>query len=251
MIVEDLKAGGRAVGTMIRMVRNPAIAAVAAQAGLDFIMFDMEHGPYSLEAVSDAAKVARARGLGCFVRVPELAKSFVSRALDAGCDGVMVPMIADVEEAQALADWAKYHPVGKRGFGSAGGHTDFGGAGDAPAFFEQANRRTLSIAQIETVSAVEQIDAIAAVPGIDALLIGPNDLAISYDIPGQLESAILGEAIGKVAAAAAAHDKIFGMHGPDSLLERWIPEGLRLIMSSLDLAMLTSGMKAIASRYGS
>ena len=247
---EMLKSGGRAVGTMIRMIRNPAIASVAAQAGLDFIMLDMEHGGHSMESVCDVAAVARAGGIGCFVRVPELARSYVSRAMDAGCDGVMVPMIAGSDDARALSSWAKYPPVGNRGFGSAGGHTAYGSVKDPASFFAEANRTTISIAQIETVSAIDQIEEIAAIEGIDALLIGPNDLAISYGVPGQLDSPIVEEAIGKVAVAVRKHAKIFGMHGPDQLTQRWIAEGLTLIMSSLDIAMLAGGMKGVVEKYG-
>ena len=247
---EKLKDGGRAVGTMLRMVRSPSIVSVAVQANLDFILLDMEHGAYSMENVADVADIAQAREISCFVRVPELAKSFVSRALDAGCDGIMVPMIAGAEEAKKLSSWAKYPPVGNRGFSSAGGHTSYGPVQEPVSFFEKANRQIVSIAQIETVSAIEQIDDIAAIDGIDALLIGPNDLAISFGIPGQLESKTLEKAIGKVSKAAKKHRKIFGMHAPDFLIRQWIPEGLSLIMSSLDITMLTAGMKGVAEKYG-
>src|SRR5512136_2027985 len=136
MAVQKLREGKRVVGTMVRMVRNPAIAAVAQNAGLDFIMLDLEHGPYTMEMVGDVFEVGRALGLGCFVRVPELAKGYVSRCLDCGATGVMVPMLESVEQAQLLVRWAKYAPLGCRGFGGAGGHTDFIGiAPDAtPAF---------------------------------------------------------------------------------------------------------------------
>ena len=223
---------------MVRLVRTPAIAQVAAAAGLDFIMLDMEHGPYSMETLADVASAASGAGVGCFVRVPELAKGYVSRALDAGTNGLMVPMISGVEQAKALVGWSKYEPVGNRGFGSVAGHTGYGPAGEATAFFETANRDTLIIAQIELASAIEEIDGIAALDGIDALLIGPNDLAISLGVAGQMGSPVLEQAIGKVAEAASKHGKIFGMHGPDSLLERWIPEGLTLVMSALDNSML-------------
>ncbi|MDD3930424.1 MAG: aldolase/citrate lyase family protein, partial [Sphaerochaeta sp.] len=93
MTVKDLKQGKAAVGTMVRMVRNPAIVLVAANAGLDFVMFDMEHGAFSFETIADASSLARAKGIECFVRVPELSKGNVSRALDCGVTGVMVPMV--------------------------------------------------------------------------------------------------------------------------------------------------------------
>jgi 4-hydroxy-2-oxoheptanedioate aldolase len=253
MAVQKLREGKRAVGTMVRMVRNPSIAVVASNAGLDYIMFDLEHGPYNLETVDDVFKVGRARGLGCFVRVPELAKGYVSRCLDAGATGVMVPMLESVQQARSLVAWAKYAPLGERGFGGIGGHTDFLSiGGDAtPGFMARANEDTLTIAQIETARAIQDIDAIAAVPGLDALLIGPNDLAISIGHPGDLMGEALDQAIAKVAEAARKHGKIFGMHAPDGLIERWLPKGLTLVMSNLDANILLSGLKAICQRYKS
>jgi len=253
MAVQKLREGKRAVGTMVRMIQNPAVAVVAHHAGLDFIMLDLEHGPYTLETVGDVFKVGRALGLGCFVRVPELAKGYVSRCLDAGATGIMVPMLESVEQAQLLVRWAKYAPLGSRGFGGIGGHTNFVsiGADATPAFMAKANVDTLAIAQIETAPAIQAIDAIAAVPGIDALLIGPNDLAISMGCAGDLMGETLDKAVGKVAAAAKKHNKIFGMHGPDSLLDRWLPKGLTLVMSSLDANILANGLKAISQKYKS
>lgn len=253
MAVQKLKDGKRAVGTMVRMIRNPAIATMAKNAGLDFIMLDLEHGPYSFETVDDVFKVGRALGIGCFVRVPELAKGYVSRALDCGATGVMVPMLESVEQANLLVRWAKFTPVGNRGLGGAGGHSNFVGVApaDTPAFMAKANIETMTIAQIETAKGVENVDAIAAVPGIDALLIGPNDLAISIGSPGDLMGPALDEAIGKVAEAAKKHGKIFGMHGPDGLTDRWLPKGLTLVMSGLDTNLVAAALKGISLKYKS
>jgi 2-keto-3-deoxy-L-rhamnonate aldolase RhmA len=236
---------------MVRMIRNPAIAPLAARAGLDFIMLDLEHGPFNLETVEDIFKAGRPLGLGCFARVPELSRGWVSRILDAGATGVMVPMLETVAEAELLVRWAKYGPLGGRGFGGIGGHTDFDAIapGATLEFMAKANAETLTIAQIETARAVENADAIAAVPGLDALLIGPNDLAISLGCAGDFMGEILHDAIGRVAAAAATHGKIFGMHAGDPLLERWIPKGLTLVMNNLDGNMLAAAMKAISRRY--
>jgi 4-hydroxy-2-oxoheptanedioate aldolase len=253
MAVQKLREGKRAVGTMVRLIRNPAIAVAAKNAGLDFIMLDLEHGPYNFETMDDVFKVGRALGIGCFVRVPELAKGYVSRAYDCGATGVMVPMLESVEQAQLLVRWGKYAPIGSRGFGGAGGHSNFTGVApaDTPAFMAKANVETMTIAQIETAKAIENVDAIAAVPGIDALLIGPNDLAISIGVAGDLMGPALDQAIGKVAAAARKHGKIFGMHGPDGLNERWLPKGLNLVMSNLDTNIINAGLKAISLKYTS
>jgi 4-hydroxy-2-oxoheptanedioate aldolase len=251
MPVKKLREGKSVVGMMVRMVKDPAVAWMAHHAGLGYIMLDLEHGLYTLETVNDIFKVGRAIGLGCFVRVPELSKGYVSRIMDAGATGVMVPMLESVEQARQLVAWSKYAPLGDRGFGTIGTHTNYAAVGaDALAsFMARTNDETLAIAQIETRRAIEEIDAIAAVPGIDALLIGPNDLAISLGCAGDLMGDALDKAIGKVAAAAKKHGKIFGLHAPDGLLERWVPRGCTLIMSSLDISILSAGMKAVAQKF--
>ena len=250
MVVERLKAGERAVGTMIRIVRNPAIAWIVRNSGLDFLMYDAEHGSYDTERWADTFALCRAAGVGGFIRVPELSRACVSKALDAGADGVMVPMLETVEQAERFVEWAKYSPVGGRGFGSVGGHTNYGTVAGNPAdFMAASNRQTLTIAQIETEAGVTNVDAIAAIPGIDALLVGPNDLALSLGVPGDLMGDTLDRAIGRVAAAAKRRGKVFGLHAPDALLEHWIPEGCTLVMSGLDAAVLSAGFASIATKF--
>lgn len=251
MPVKKLREGKSVVGTMVRMVKDPAVAWMAYHAGLGYIMLDLEHGQYTFETVGNIFKVGRAVGLGCFVRVPELSKGYVSRIMDAGATGVMVPMLESVEQARQLVAWSKYAPLGDRGFGTIGDHTNYAavGADTMASFMARTNEETLAIAQIETRRAIEEVDAIAAVPGIDALLIGPNDLAISLGCAGNLMGDALEKAIGKVAEAAKKHGKIFGLHAPDGLLERWIPRGCTLVMNSLDIGILAAGMKAIAQKF--
>lgn len=250
MVVSDLKAGKKAVGTMVRFVRNPAVSWMIKNAGLDFFMYDMEHGPYSLNDLADSFALANSLNIGGFVRVPELTKGYVSRALDAGAVGVMVPMLESVDQARQLVEWSKFAPLGKRGFGSNAGHTNYGNPSVSTAeFTAQANRDVLTIAQIETRDGVERVADIAAVDGIDALLIGPNDLALSLGVPGDLMGDVLNDAIGKVAAAAKTHNKVFGLHAPDGLLDRWMSKGCNLVMSGLDAGILGGGFAQIAKKY--
>jgi 2-keto-3-deoxy-L-rhamnonate aldolase RhmA len=251
MLISELRKGKRKVGTMLRLVRDPAIARIAKNAGLDFVMADMEHGSYSFETISDIFKVARAVGLGSFVRVPELSKGNVSRALDCGAVGVMVPMIESLEQAQMLVGWTKFAPLGKRGLGGSGVHTDYVGIGNrTPEFMAEANQETICIAQIESAGGVEAIEKIAAVVGLDALLIGPNDLSISLGCPGDLMNDKVQKAIGMVADAAEKNGKIFGMHAGDALLEKWVPRNMTLVMNLLDIGFLLSGMKGVVEKYG-
>ncbi|MHB9030826.1 MAG: HpcH/HpaI aldolase family protein [Candidatus Latescibacterota bacterium] len=245
MPVERLRNGEKIIGTMVSMVRSPAIALMAREAGLDYFMLDMEHSPHSYETLAGTAAAAMAAGIGCFVRVPEMSRGYISRALDCGATGVMVPMVETVEQARMFASWAKYPPMGKRGLGSIGGQTGYRKITDFCDFMTRANRNTLTIAQIETVRGAETADLIAEVEGIDALLIGPLDLSVSCGDPGNFATHEHQKAIGKVAEAARKNGKVFGIHGGEPLLEEWMPHGLRLVMNSLDVNMLASGMQGI------
>jgi 2-keto-3-deoxy-L-rhamnonate aldolase RhmA len=228
------------------MVRNPAIVALAANAGLDFLMLDMEHGAYDFESVADCALLARAMGIGCFARVPELSKGNISRVLDCGVTAVMVPMIRNAEDAIRFVSWAKYAPIGERGFGSNSGHTEYHNqGGNSGCFMEKENDRVLTIAQIELSEAIQDIDAIASVPGLDALLVGPADLSNSLGIPGQFNHPDMVDAIAKVSDACKTHGKIFGLHAGESFIRKWIPFGLTLRMSEIEINMLSKGMEAL------
>jgi 2-keto-3-deoxy-L-rhamnonate aldolase RhmA len=245
MLAEKLRQGEGVFGVMIRIVRNPAVVAIARGAGLDFLMVDMEHGAHSFETLSDLAVAARAEKVGLLVRVPELARGYVSRALDCGVEGVMVPMISSVEEARRFVGWAKYPPLGERGLASSAGHTGYTSPKNVTDMMQQMNRNTLAIAQMETRSAAENADGIAAVAGIDALLIGPNDLAVSLGKPGQLDCPEETAAIARIARAAAGAGKIFGMHAGADMLKRWTGDGLKLYMNSIDVTVLAAGFKSL------
>ena len=247
--VERLRAGEKIVGTMVRMVRNPSIASIAKFGGLDFIMLDMEHGSYTIENAEDIAKVARSSGVGIFARVPELARSYVSRLMDAGIEGIMVPMVNNADDAAKLVSWARYAPIGNRGLGSNGGLTDYQGMGnDAIEFMASQNRKTLTIAQIETFEAIENIDAIASTEGIDVLLVGPNDLSISLGVPGKLFDPLVQDAIGKVCESAARHNKVFSIHSGDALLDLW-KDLMQMVMNSIDIDVIGQGFASIAKKY--
>lgn len=247
--VERLRAGEVIVGTMVRMIRNPSIPLIANAGNLDFIMLDMEHGSYTIEDAEDIALVARGCGVGIFARVPELARGYVSRLMDAGVEGIMVPMVNTAAEAEQLVQWSRFVPLGNRGLGSNCGMTQYQGMSeDAVTFMENQNRKTLAIAQIETAEAIECIDEIAAVPGIDVLLIGPNDLSISLGVPGKLFDPLVQAAIGKVADSAERHGKYFSIHAGDAILDLW-KDRIQFVMNMIDTDVLTQGFASIAKKY--
>ncbi|HHV64713.1 MAG TPA: 2,4-dihydroxyhept-2-ene-1,7-dioic acid aldolase [Peptococcaceae bacterium] len=244
LLKEKLLAGQKIYGTMLRVVQNPAVCYIAKNSGLDFVMYDCEHTSYSMETLHNLFITGNALGLESFLRVPDLSKDYISRALDQGAHGVMVPMLETAEMAKDLVKYSKYQPIGGRGFAGGLAHDNYLLSGKHSQIMEDANKTIISIAQIETKLAVDNAEAIAATPGIDALLIGPNDLSLSLGIPGDLFNPIELEAIAHVGAACQKYKKAFGLHAGPKLLEKFIKD-LTLIMMDSDIVVLTNGFKNI------
>ena len=244
MLKEKMKAGQKVYGTMLRVSRNPAICYLAKNASLDYVMFDCEHSDYSYESLHDMFIMGNALQLGGLLRVPQLSRDHISRAMDCGAIGAMVPMTDTVEQAEEIVRWSKYAPLGERGYGSGCAHTSYVGGGKHQEIMENGNRKIISIAQIETKLAVDNSDQIAEVEGIDVLLIGPNDLSISLGFPGDLMNPIELDAIAHVAANCKKHGKFFGLHAGFKLLEKF-SDDLSFVMSQTDTDILSEGFSKI------
>jgi 2-keto-3-deoxy-L-rhamnonate aldolase RhmA len=237
-------AGECVYGMMIRQARDPGAPAIFAAAGFDFVFIDMEHGNYSMETVADLIRGAKSAGIGAIIRVPHLETHFISRVLDAGAEGIMVPMTSTKEQAEKIVRYSKYPPLGQRGFGSQMGHTDYKPL-KAPEFTREGNENTLIVAQIETKEAIENTDAILSVGGIDVGLIGPNDLSISLGIPDQLNSEMIHQAVEKVVEGAKKRKKFSGIHiGNIEAIKKWRAKGMTVLAYSTDVGFMYNASKS-------
>jgi 4-hydroxy-2-oxoheptanedioate aldolase len=118
---------------------------------------------------------ARACGLPAIVRVAENSPGLIGRALDAGAQGIMCPLIGNVEDAEAFVRAVKYPPRGNRSWGPYRARLEHPGAD----YFKIANDWTIACPQIETRGALDQLDEILALDGVDMVCFGPNDLSVA------------------------------------------------------------------------
>jgi len=237
-------AGECVYGTMIRQARDPGAPSIFAAAGYDFVFIDMEHGNYNMETVADLIRGAKSAEMATIIRVPRLETFFISRVLDAGAEGIMVPMTSTKEQAEEIVRYSKYTPLGQRGFGNQTGQTDYKPL-KTPDFMKEANEHTLIVAQIETREAIENVDSILSVEGIDVGLIGPNDLSISLGVPDQMGSEILTKAIDKVVEMAKKKGKATGIHIANiEALRKWRSKGMTVLAYSTDIGFMYNASKS-------
>ncbi len=247
----SLRQGKLLTGTMVREMRTPAVMQIMAGAGFDFVLLDMEHSVFGLETIADLIRQARAINLCVIVRVPEIQKHFIARILDAGADGIMVPYVETQEEARRVIEMAKYPPMGRRGLGTQIGHTDYL-AGESGGLVEEKNRQTIVLLQIETPAGVKNIDAITSVEGVDFIIIGPNDLALTMGLPGQVMSDDVFAQVQQVINVCKSKQMPIGIHvGNLKLISRCVDAGMRLIAYSTDIGLLASAGKQAADQLRS
>jgi len=240
---EVLASGGIPVGHMIWEFGTRGIARMLANVDLDFVVVDMEHTAINPPQVADLMAWFQATEIAPFVRVPEAQYSYISRTMDAGALGVMVPNVETVEAAQQAVNAVKFAPLGKRGVGLGGAHTGYLGP-DPLDYFEEANENTTVICQIESTTGVENVDAIAALDGVDCVWVGHFDLTQSMGIPGQFDDPRFLEALDRVVAAARKHGKSAGIQ-PSNLAaaERWIDIGFNVISWKTDIALYSGALR--------
>jgi 2-keto-3-deoxy-L-rhamnonate aldolase RhmA len=206
-VKQKVASGGVSIGTMMFEFNTTGIARIAANAGADFAVYDMEHTGWDIETIRMLIATTPIPKLVPIVRIPTTQYHFISRVLDMGAMGIMAPMVESAEEAKLLVQSAKYPPIGRRGAAFGVAHDDYGNA-SIPEVVRSANAESLLIAQIETAKGLKNLEEIASVPEIDVLWIGLYDMANSLGLAGQMDHPQIQTAIDRVLAACQAHGKV-------------------------------------------
>jgi 2-keto-3-deoxy-L-rhamnonate aldolase RhmA len=235
-----LRRGDTLLGSWLQLPSERTARLVAGQ-GFDWVAVDCEHGPNDLERVAGMLCEIRSAGAAGFVRVPAAESIWIRRAMDAGADGLIVPMVQDEVQAARIVEYAKYPPLGKRGFGFCLAN-EFGGMFDDYA--RAANETHVLIAQIEHIEAVGAASRILDVEGIDGVMIGPYDLAGSMGLVGQPGHPDVLAAADRVLEACRTKGKAAGYHvvaaDPAAALP-FLARGYRFVALGVDSLFIRDG----------
>ncbi|MEZ7961388.1 MAG: aldolase/citrate lyase family protein [Ilumatobacter sp.] len=226
-------------------VPSSVTAEAVARAGFDYVCIDAQHGAVEY---SDCVSMIQAVLLGGgrpIVRVPWNEPGIIGKMLDAGAQGVIIPMVNTVAEAEAAVRACRYAPEGAR----SSGPTLVGPRTDRP-YFEWAKDNVACIPMIETIEAVGNLGDILAVPGIDAVYVGPSDLSITLGLgPGNHDEAPeFLEALDAIAAGCEAHGIVAGIHATGALTPDRLERGYRMITVTGDLQAMKLGMASELDR---
>ncbi len=246
---QRIKEGHFAMGTFVVELRTPALARFLQQAHFDFMLVDNEHGYWNPLDIAQQIDAGKRWGVCPLVRVSGPDRGEIMRALDAGAEGVMVPMANTVADVERAVEYSKYPPLGQRGAHFARPHNEFAAPEDLVEYMREANENLLTIVQIETQKAVDCLDELAAVPGVDMLYMGPGDLSIALGVPGQVEHPRILAVAERLVEACRTHGKIAGSHFVGtSMLEKLHQCGMQFGGFGAAVRMLQFGIGEMADR---
>ena len=238
---QRLKQGDVVLGQLLLEFFTPGIGPMLDACGMDFVVFDMEHGRCDIALLEGMIASCRGSRIVPLARVPDLNFAPLSRVLDLGARGVMVPRVETREQAEQIVAQLKYAPQGRRGVALGVAH-DLYRAGGAE-FFPQANEDTMVIIQLETARAFENLDAIVSVPGVDVAWVGHYDLTVSMGIPAQFDHPGLLAAMDDLVTACSKYGVAPGFLPPtQESAAQWISKGFRMISLGSDISVFVDGI---------
>lgn len=228
---ESLSRGKVAVGMTVS-IGHPDITDIVGKMGFDFINFDTQHTPLSIESVQSMMQAMSYSDSTPIVRVQWNDFAMINQALDIGAYGLIIPFVNTKEDAVKALQYATFPPKGLRSYGPRRAIMR------DPEYMATADEEVLVIPQIETKEALDNIESILSLDRIEAFFVGPYDLSRSLGVFTQWTSPAFQKALEKVLDAAEKTGTAPGMLALTEEVERTIERGFRLINIGSDVGFL-------------
>jgi 2-keto-3-deoxy-L-rhamnonate aldolase RhmA/quercetin dioxygenase-like cupin family protein len=217
-------------------LESASITEMAVALGLDWVVIDAEHGHLDWKEIVEHVRAAVRSETVVMVRITELDRGLIKRALDIGADGVVVPWVETEEQLRQAVEFARYPLEGCRGIGAERAT----GWGECLAeHAAEANEHVLVVPIIETVRAGRDLERMCQVDGVTTFFFGPADFSASAGYRGQWEGPGVAAHLLSLKDTVRRAGKQCGVvaTGTGNLGQR-LAEGFRVIALGLDGGLL-------------
>ena len=242
-ILQKLQRKEPVYGSMIDEISNPLVIQLLSKAGFDFVVVDMEHGVFTVREIVNFTLAAKNCPIAIIVRTPGKDPQIISKILDCGAHGIMIPHVETKAEVQGIIHASKYHPIGNRGYGPRGIITDYDAMG-CDEKIRIINDNVVIWIQIESEVAIEKLDMLLSFPEINGVVIGPMDLSVSMGILGQTHDIRVHQAFQKVLTFCNQKGVPCGIHFKDlAKSKEWKSKGMNICLYSTTFELLLEKSK--------
>ena len=240
--IKKMMAEGKTIINGWLQIPSSFSAEVMANQGWDSLTIDMQHGvidyPNALQMLQSISTTETTP----LARVNWNEPGQIMKILDAGCYGVICPMVSNRKEAENFVQACQYPPKGYRSFGPIRASI-YGGSDYAI----NANEEILKLAMIETKEALEKLDEILDTPNLDGIYVGPADLSLAVDEePGfdKPENTKAYKEILRILDGAKKRNLLAGLHnGTAEYAQKMIDKGFNLVTVGSDSRYIAAGSK--------
>ncbi len=238
---ELFKAGKPIINSWLA-VPSSFSAEVMANQGWDSLTIDMQHGLIDYPNAVSMLQAISTTSCTPMARVNWNEPGQIMKILDAGCYGIICPMVSNRKEAENFVQACQYPPKGYRSFGPI--RASIYGGDD---YSKHADNEILKLAMIETKEALEKLNEILDTPNLDGIYIGPADLSLAVgENPGfdKAENTKAYKEILKILEAAKKRNLLAGLHnGTPEYAQKMIEKGFNLVTVGSDSRYITAGAK--------
>jgi 4-hydroxy-2-oxoheptanedioate aldolase len=222
-------------------------AEVMAHAGWQSLTIDMQHGLIDYGTAVTMLQAISTTPVMALARVPWNEPGTIMKMLDAGCYGIICPMVDSRAACEAFVGACRYPPRGYRSFGPVRAQLYAG-----QDYAVHANDVVITMAMIETREAVERLDEILGTPGLDAIYIGPADLSQSFGYMPRLDPVEpeMVRLIEQITATARARGVVVGMHtGSVEYARRMAALGMQFLTIASDARLMAARAADVTAAF--
>jgi 2-keto-3-deoxy-L-rhamnonate aldolase RhmA len=244
---EKLAANQPVYGLWVTL-ESASVTEMAVALGLDWVVIDAEHGHLDWKDIVDHLRAVVRSETVALVRIAELDRGLIKRALDIGADGVVVPWIETEEQLRKAVSFARYPPEGCRGIG---GERATGWGECLGEHSAEANDHVLVVPIIESVRAIAAVPGMCQVEGVEVFFFGPADFSSTAGYRGQWEGPGVAQQILELKDTIRRAGKHCGVvaTGTANLGERF-EQGFRMLALGLDGGLLLRSLHESLAAVG-
>ena len=236
---EKMQAGEICLGLGIMYPAAGIIEGMCA--GWDFVWIDGQHGQLSYDSCLAAVHAAGAAGLDTVLRVPGHEYGIIGPLHDLAPSALMIPMVNSAEDAKRVVEATQFHPLGKRSYGGRR-------VIDCHGREYVRERKTVIIAQIETLEAMERVEEIVQTEGVDMVFFGPDDAKVQMGLAMDTkvhEHETMRAAMAETAQAARRAGKFAGtVAGTADAVRVAVDQGYSCLVGGSDIGFLRTSAEA-------
>jgi 4-hydroxy-2-oxoheptanedioate aldolase len=223
---------------------DPIFIEMCSYLGFSVMWIEMEHAHLTFSEAANLCRISQGCGLLTMIRIPNSSRENVLKAAECAPDIINVPMANSPHDLQELTRYARFAPVGERGFFSVSRAVKYGTVPSVPAEQQKLNQELCLMAQIETAHALTNLEDICQVPDVEIFL-GPSDLAASLGVPGQTGHPRVQEAGELVIRTAQKHGKLVAVGSMPADYKLWVKAGVDILFCTNDTSCLRIGAQVV------